>query len=344
MSRLDDYRSALLVAFPDVAREVLDSVLGQGGSQFASFIIDHGLGPMWHERTKREEFRESRLSAEALFLAQRHALEEIDRVLDGAGIQYAVIKGAASRVLLYANPAIRACYDLDLLVRPVDRVHTAAALIKAGFVAQPVARSISRELVLSKHVVDVDLHWGILREGRLRTDPTDDMISRRRRESGVWMLDANDAIFVHLVHPAFAKHLAGWDMGLHRVVDIVAWLNTQSFNWEIVHTQLAENGVRAAAWATLRWAELLSQQHSIPELEKLMSDLFPGRLRKAWLNSWLSNDLSARMSKRHLARLLGFSLFLHDLPGDAMRALEGRRRAYRRSDSDIAVFGELFDE
>ncbi len=41
-------------------------------------------------------------------------------------------------------------------------------------------------------------------------------------------------------------------------------------------------------------------------------------------------------------RLAGFSLFLHDEPGDAIRALQGRRRASRRSKDDADAFAELF--
>ncbi len=40
---------------------------------------------------------------------------------------------------------------------------------------------------------------------------------RRRRERNTWMLNPEDALFVLLVHPAFAKHLSGLEMGLHRV-------------------------------------------------------------------------------------------------------------------------------
>jgi hypothetical protein len=50
------------------------------------------------------------------------------------------------------------------------------------------------------------------------------------------------------------------------------------------------------------------------------------------------------MSKTNWARLLGFSLFLHDTLGDAMRALAGRRCAQRRINTDMAAFEELFDE
>ena len=341
MTRLDDYRSALLAVFPDVADAKLAAALEKGGPEFVSFIIDHGLGPLWHERTGSDEFHECRLSAEALYLAQEHALNEIDTVLDGAGIEHALIKGAASRLLLHENPAIRACHDLDLLVCSEDRVPAASALIKAGFTAIPDALNISHELVLSKGVVDVDLHWELLREGRLRSDCAADMLSRRRRENEIWMLNAEDALFVLLVHPAFAKHLAGWEMGLHRVADIATWLRTQSSDWQIVCAMLEQNGVKTAAWTTLRWVQMLTHPNEIPEMDAMMSDIRPGRLRRAWLDRWLRGDVSERTSNAHWARLLGFSLFLHDTPGDAMRALAGRYRAHRKSSNDLEAFREL---
>ena len=341
MTRLDNYRSALLAAYPDLSDAELVRALDAGGPRFASFIVDYGLGPLWHERTERDEFRESRLSAEALYLAQAHALGEINEVLDGAGIEFAVIKGAATRLLLHKNPAIRACHDIDLLVRPEDRVRTASALVDAGFTATPVARSISRELVLSRSAVDVDLHWDLLREGRLRSDCVADMLSRRRRENEIWMLNAEDALFVLLVHPAFAKHLAGREMGLHRVADIITWLRTQAFDWQAVRARLEQNGVQTAAWATLRWVDLLTHPHRLPGLSTMMLAIRPGRFRRAWLDRWLRRDFSERTSNAHWARLLGFSLFLHDTPADAVRALTGRYRAHRRSSTDLEVFREL---
>jgi len=346
MTPLDNYQSALLAAFPEVADAELASVLEKSESDFTSFVIDHGLGPLWHERTGRDEFHECRLSAEALYLVQEHALKEIDRVLEEAGIEYAVIKGGASRLLLYDNPAIRTCYDLDLLVRAEDRLRSAAALVAAGYIAEPDATIIGHELVLSKGAVDVDLHWGLLREGRLRNDCASGMLERRYRSNNVWMLSAQDALFVLLVHPAFAKHLAGWEMGLHRIADIVAWLDTQSFDWEAVRALLDQNGVKTAAWSTLHWLNLLTcrsgpRPRPPVRLDKITPKLQPGPLRRSWLNFWLQNDLSTRMSGAHWARLFAFSLFLHDTPRDALRALAGRYRATRRSSADLEVFRDL---
>ncbi len=344
MSRLDKYQSALLAAFPDVSEDRLVREFDSNGSEFAAFIIDHGLGPQWHLRTEKAEFHESRMAAEALYLAQEHALKDIDGALEAAGVDYVLIKGAANRLRLYSNPAIRACHDLDLLVHPDDRVLAASTLIEAGFVAEPEARSISRELMLTRGDAIIDLHWALLREGRLRYEPVKEILGRRTRQGTIWMPCSEDVLFTLLVHPAFAKHLAGWDMGLHRVMDIVEWLRTQEFNWPDVCDQLDSNGVQSAAWATLRWIELLSGPHALPHLNPMMSDVRPGRLRRAWLNRWLQEDYSARSASSHWMRLLGFTSLLHDRVGDATRAFVGRENARRRIDADLAVFAELDDE
>lgn len=344
MTRLDNYRRAMFAAFPKIADERLDRTLGSSGSEFVSFVIDHGLGPLWHERIGRDEFLASRMSAEALYLAQERALAEIDTVLGKEGIEYAVIKGAATRLLLYKNPAIRACHDIDLIVSRADRVLAATVLDKIGYSIDLKSLNISHEVLLSNDPIDIDLHWGLLRDGRLRTDITIRMLARRERASDIYQLSAEDALFVLLVHPAFAKHLEGWQMGLHRIVDIVRFLDTQQFDWQIVLSRLEENGVRTAAWATLTWVHLLTQSHGPPKLRDMLSDTQPGRLRRAWLRRWLYKDLSSQMSEVRWARLMGFSAFLHDTPADVARAFAGRRRAYRQQAADLAAFSSLDTE
>ena len=344
MSRLDDYRSALLAAFPEVDDTELIKVLDARGGQFASFIIDHGLGPLWHERTGRDEFLDCRRAGEALYLEQAQAIDEIGSILETAGIVHAIIKGAANRLQLYENPALRACHDIDLLVDPADRVKAASAFASAGYSVDPLLETIGHELELSRDLVTVDLHWGVMREGRLREDPTRGMLQRLSRSHGICSLSAEDALFLLLVHPAFAKHLAGWEMGLHRVADIVAFIRTQTFDWSAVCAALEQSGVRAAAWTTLRWAGLLAGPHRPVQLEAMCRDLAPGRMRQAWLDRWLSSNFSERFSTRHWIRLLGLSPFLHDTLADASRALAARRRAHARRDADLAAFGELLGQ
>lgn len=344
MTRLDDYHSAMLAGLPDVTVSDCERVLDAHNSRFPTFIADHGLGPLWHERTGRPEFRENRVAAEALYALQEHALCEIDMVLGKAGIEYAVFKGAATRLLVYENPAVRACHDLDLLVRPNDRVRASRVLADAGFEAIPEPASISRELVLSRGGVNIDLHWGLLREGRLRSDPIPGMLDRRCRSSSLWMLDDNDAFFTLLVHPAFAKHLAGWEMGLHRVLDIILWLRSRSIDWPVIRPQLAAEGARTAAWATLSWVDMVTSPHTPDAIGPMLGDLQPGRARSAWIEYWLRGDLPAKTTSAHWARLFGFSLFLHDTTRDAVRALAGRYRAHRRQSADLSAFEGLLGE
>lgn len=344
MSRLDTYRAALQVADPEIGLGALCRTLDARGPAFASLVVDHGLGPLWHARTGRDEFRDSRLAAEALYLAQHEALGAIGEAMEGAGIEHAVIKGAANRERVHDDPRLRACHDLDLLVRPDDRLAATAALMKAGFLAAPDARSISREVVLSGHRVDVDLHWGLLREGRLRIDPVADMLARRQRTGDMWVLADDDALFLLLVHPAFAKHLDAWEMGLHRVLDLLEWLRRRALDWPSVRACLERAGVTAAAWATLRWVALLADGQQPDVLAMMLADLEPGALRSAWLERWLQSDLPARTAGARWLRLLGFSAFLHDTPRDALRALSGQRRAVRRSKADLEAFAGLLGQ
>ncbi len=344
MIALDVYRQALLVAFPSVADAELTAALNKGKSTFPHFVIDHGLGPMWHQRTGDDRFQTSRRTAEVRYLAQTHALEEIDAALDSHGIDYVVIKGVANRSLLYENPAVRACHDIDLLVRPDQRVRAASAINAAGFRPRPNLKNIGHELEFRRDFVGVDLHWGLLREGRLRVDPTEDMLARRHKQNGIWMLDSNDAFYLLLVHPAFAKRIAGWEMGLHRVADIILWMQTHSFDPQAVCQRLTNHGVRTAAWATLLWVGLLADTYESSVIKEMQAALHPGRLRRAWLTYWLKSDLSQRMSNAHLASLIAFSLFLHDRPTDALRALAARYRGYRRQRADIQAFQELFGQ
>jgi hypothetical protein len=344
MRRLDSYRLAMLAAFPEVPDEQLVEAMEAGGPTFPYFVEEHGLAALWHERTGREEFRAARRLAEALYLTQEQTLKDIDSILRQAGIESAVIKGGANRLLLYDNPAIRACHDLDILVKPEDRVEAAKALYGAGFQPNFNADNISHELVLSKSRVDIDLHWALLREGRLRGDMTVEMLARRRRVGDFWVLNADDTLFLLLVHPAFAKHLSSWNMGLHRVTDVIYWLNTQSTDWHAVREQLQITGVQTAAWATLRWVKMLAQDHAPDSLDAMLADLSPGALRRGWLERWLRKDLSKRLAHNNWVRLLGLSLFLHDRPDDVIRALAGRYRASRRRETDTWAFREIVQD
>ena len=341
MSRLDDYRTALLVADSSVPSSKLDEVFESRSADFAKFVIDYGLGPIWHERTSRIEFRESRFTAEARFLLQQNAIKEIDGTLSRAGIEYVLFKGAANRQLVYDNPAIRACHDVDILVRDSDRLSAASALISRGFSAILDPIGIGRGIILRRHDIDIDLHWGLLRAGRLRHEFVEDVLADRRRVTDCWVPCAEDTLFFLLVHPAFAKHLSAYGMGLHRVLDIVLWLERQSVDWAKIINRLSATGVRTAAWATLTWMQLLIPATKTPLLTDIPGELEPGPTRRRLLGAWLRNDLHSRLENLHWVRLLAFSTLLHDSISDLFRAAGGRFRDAWRAEMDLKKFERL---
>jgi hypothetical protein len=341
MSRLDDYQVALLAAHPDVPAEDLLGELEKHGKALVRLIIDHGLGPLWHQRTGCNQFYAARMQAEALFGAQEQALREIDAALATAEIPHVVLKGAANRLLLYDNAAVRACHDLDILVSYGDRIAAAKALIELGFTSTLERGGASGELVLSRADADVDLHWSLVREGRLRRETTSELLSRRRRVLDTWVLSPEDTLFALLVHPAFRKHLASWNTGLHRIVDLLEWIRTQDYDWERVRFMLSVNGVQVAAWATLRWVQMVSGPYASDTLQDMLGKLQPGQARRRWLEYWLANDLSERTSRARWVRLLGFSVYLHDTLADARRAALAGFFAKRSAATDLEAFREL---
>lgn len=329
------YRSALKVAEPNLPNGALISTLQDGGAHFQDLVTQSGLAPFWHNRTNISELHAIRMAAEAQYMAQSRALLELAVALDTASIRYVVIKGAANRELLYTNPALRQCADLDVLVRFEDRLRAAQALMDIGFVPAPDPLSIGREIILSKGTVDIDLHWGLLRDGRLRVNLEDEMLDRRITNGKFSTLAPEDGYFLLLVHPAFAKHISSREMALHRVLDILEWHRTVPTDRAAVLRLCDRTGTVTAAWAVLRWLELLTGEPCWIDAPHV------GRCRRAYLDFWLRNDLSGMLESVHPVRLLLLTAFFHDTAPDMLRALFGRLGNMRQRRADIAPFLKL---
>src|SRR5688572_14446419 len=130
-------------------------------------------------------------------------------------------------------------------------------------------------------------------------------------------------------------------MGLHRVADIVLWLQKFNVDWPALRQQLHTSGLKTAAWTMLSLVRMLSPDRFAPAVDGPLQLLRPRRLRAAYLGSWLNQDMSARFTHLHIARLLGLSLFLHDQPGGAWRALRGWQRSRGSRAKDAGVFEGL---
>lgn len=338
MSRFAAARTALLPAFQDTPVADLTRALVDGGAPLEALILGQQLGPTWHARTNAVPFAESRVSAAMIYMRQAAAQRELDDLFSRRGIPYAIFKGAAIRELICDDPSVRTCMDIDVLVAPDERAAAARALVDAGYRLRVDPSLASHEVALASDLVAIDLHWELLRPGRTPSSTTGQMLARRQRQGGRWILSENDALFVLLVHPAFSKHLSSSQMGLHRVADIVLWLQKFDTDWRTLHQQLDASGLKTAAWTMLSLVRMLSPDTFAHVVEAPLNSLRPDPIRAAYLRAWLSQDLSARLTHLHIARLLGLSLFLHDEPAGAWRALRGWQRARGSRGKDAAVF------
>ena len=300
------------------------------------FLEWHGLSSLCEDQLRRahaldrvpeaigQQLLASRRNATARYLSQSHAWSEVAAALDRDNIEYVVLKGAATREEVYADPALRTTGDIDVLVREADRQAACRQLAGMGFNEPNVAPLSTHEITLSRGQVDIDLHWDILRPGRTREPLVDALISRRVRGPKAWRLDDADTVFLMLVHPAFAKYVCSRNMGLNRVVDFLQFVQRRTVDWDAVANRLSASGLLTAAWCTLRWICMLHPSGSVAP-DAFMRRVSPGALRRAYLEHWLMHDWPGRMLGRADWLIQGaFTLPLHDRGTDVWRALRHR--------------------
>jgi hypothetical protein len=335
---------ALLPVNRNVEASRLMEALGQNGDDLLALIRKQGLAPIWHHVLQRHglltglsehivrALAEDRHAATASYLAQRDALARVDGLFESANIHYAVMKGVATREVLYDDPALRPAGDIDLLVAKHDRLRACALLREAGYRMELDPDNISHEVTFTDGIVDIDVHWNILRPGRTRTEMTLGILDRRQRIAGFWGASDEDALFLMLIHPAFTKYVSSPNLGLRLVADFLYWIQKRSADWPTVARRLELAGLKTAAWTQLRWYGQLAATADQPLLSAWLRDLAPGHLRRTYLDFWLAQDLPVRWLQRPWRIQLGFTLFLHDTLKDAMRAVAGwwRSRRHRR--------------
>ncbi|WP_162527447.1 nucleotidyltransferase family protein [Casimicrobium huifangae] len=317
-----------------------DIVRSQLGDQY---LIRQGLAPLWsaipcgtdvrravvgESPARNDPLAAVRTAAVAKYLLHCAALSELDHAFQVAGIRYAVFKGAHIREWIYRDPTLRDPADVDVLIAAEDNDSAISALMDAGFEPQPDSATVSHELIMLRRGIEIDLHWHIVRPGRLRTDITADLLSRRQRMANIWTLAPSDAALIMLLHPAFTKYVSSPSMRLVRVHDFLLVVRDQPIDWNAVATQLERCGTRGAGWAVLKWFQLLHPlAHEVPgEFEQRLR---PGVLRRAYIHWWLERDLPTRLHAWPLIVQFGFTLALHDTPQDAVRALVGIFKARR---------------
>lgn len=331
------------ICSPEAARDALGD----------EYLVQQGLAPLWASlpadgngtvsspRAADDALARCRTAAAAKYLLQRAALAELDGAFDRAGIEYVVFKGAHVREWLYGDPALRDPADVDVLIHSDDSELAVTTLLHAGFVPKVDRATVSHELILLRRGVEIDLHWHLMRPGRLRVDPSRQFLARRRRLAGLWTLSPTDAVFVMLVHPAFTKYVSSPAMSLIRAYDFLLAVGDRGVDWQAVAALLDECGTRAAGWAVLSWFQMLHPvAHAVPA--GFAGRLRPGRIRVAYFRWWLQHDLPTRLYAAPLLVQVGLTLALHDTARDALRAV-GCILAARRDGTSHPVFRLAMD-
>jgi hypothetical protein len=348
-NRLKIDQQALLAAAAQADPAACRAALVDGGPLLLDRILSQDLGALWHHILQSngllesipsdtiDALRQARMSAAVGYLAQRAALDRLDRLFETADIPYAIMKGAHVRECVYPDPALRPASDVDLLIAPADRQRAARVLLDAGYAVHPEPANISHEATFSQGAVDIDLHWHILRPGRTRIEITAELLERRQRTSGLWGLSDDDTLFLMLTHPAFAKYVCSPNMGLARVADFLLWTHKRPIDWPAVLKLLERAGLKTAAWTMLSWFRMLAPPDAHATLANWMETVRPGRLRVAYLRQWLLHELPRHWLDRPLLIQFGFTLPLHDRPGDLLHALGGLRQARRNRERDMRL-------
>ena len=144
---------------------------------FLSRCDYHGVSALLHDQLKtrrhsptiiREALRERALAQTMWELRHQHVLSRIVSALSQCEVRPVIFKGTALAHTLYANPALRARGDTDLIVRPQDRAQVAGALTSHGFQRNSgvSGQFISYQATYTLKTPgsgqhDIDLHWRI---------------------------------------------------------------------------------------------------------------------------------------------------------------------------------------
>ena len=296
---------------------------------FVRFILQQGLGGFWFNALKETssapfppafvtKLKDAAYRNAVNYLQQQCTLKNIEKLFEDHSIRHAVMKGAHIREVLYEQPAIRPACDIDILIAENEKTQVIKALIAYGMELQPEARNISHEISLTKNNVSLDLHWNLLRPGRIRTNLTDEFLQNRMDYSGRYGLCSEATLFLMLVHPVFTKYATAPQSSLMRIVDLMCWIKQREIDWQKLQDWLKKGGVQSSAWITAEWLTLLTG-FRLPE--PFMQKIKPGKFRSAYLRKWLSDDYSSALQRYPILIQAGLTLPAHDRFADAFRAI-----------------------
>ena len=305
---------------PECLFNSLQSLSFKEKKRLASIIETSSLGPMWLEVVGREsigkiwteewleKLHKQNRGIGFLYIGQFKTMRIVSRTLDNNAIAHAFFKGAHTRETVYKNPAARYSCDIDLLIAEEDKTRVIEILIGEGFAYNAIPENHSHEASLVKKGINLDLHWHILRPGRIPKSLTTELLENRINNNGYWALGNEENMFILLIHPILTKYLYITHSSLILFLDLVLWLR-QPINWDEVYSLLAKTGLRSAAWIILEYLRLFT---GITAPQSFTQNLAPHPLKQLYLRQWIQRDLAGRLRKTPFITKLFFTLFAHD--------------------------------
>ena len=295
---------------------------------FVDFILQQGLSGFWLDSQFLENlpdiqktislFQEQRKIDAARYLAHLSTLLKLHDLFESNGLRYAVMKGAHSREILYANPSIRSSVDVDVLIEPTERFRAVQLLVANGCTIRIDPNNISHEISIDWQDTSLDLHWDIFRPGRIAENLATRFLDKRIFERHFYTLSANDELFLLLIHSVFAKYLSTPHSRLCTFVDIYFWSLSDTIDWRLVVQNLICHKMTVAAWLTCRYMKKILGTNQFDDIMKVCE---PGTLKKHYLQLWLDRNLMTKFMARPIINQIFFTLPAHDTLSDVLRAL-----------------------
>lgn len=330
----------------DLAPEI--NTLGE--QAFLNFLREQGLSSLWHKLLVDEGadsllspgtnqiLHQDRLAATGNYLIQKNALKEIRHLLDSAAFPHVVFKGAHLRELLYPEPSTRTAVDIDVLVGNEHKLEATKVFVDNGYRVYVDASNISHEVSLAKNGITIDLHWDLMRPGRLRAPLAKSILANRIQQNSSWVPANEYALLIALVHPVITKYATAPYSSINRVLDICLMINQESIDWDKFCVVLESAGLKTAAWTMLIWVSLLTEKQLPGDA---MAKLKPGPFRSRFLKHWIARNYSTRLIKFPFLIQIGFTLIVHDTFKDTLRAISSIIRAKNQSKKSVEEFNAI---
>lgn len=216
---------------------------------------------------------------------------QLARALDAAGVGHLVLKGPHLAATVYDAADQRPYSDLDVLVRRRDLAASLRALRGAGFSLDAKLEGLPLDalpydtLLVSPHGWLVEVHVALAPYALYSVDH-DALFERavpfqlgRAKALGLCPED----LLMHLVIHAAKSHFRAIER--KHVTDIARTVARLNLDWDVVMTRLRSAGCATAGFVMLSAAVKLDGA-AVPE--RVLTQLQPSCLRRAWLGPWLS--------------------------------------------------------